>query len=202
MTPSAPTVHYVLDTEDGPVTFSRKWAWLEPYDDRGNYILVEDFWVSWTVGPRTFRIRVPAGLITDIASIPRWVWSLFRMLPDGLYRNAALIHDAGYMWQGVFPEGWFQELVNGQWVDVVAKWAKNEIDRLFLRIMKACDVPHWKRNTMYYAVKVGGLPAWWRTDQTRERWRYAFASSVLQPPAVLSDEQRIGIIHSLTNTGE
>lgn len=170
-----PTTHYVLDTEDGPVTFSRKWAWLDPFDENRNYILVEEFWCSWVVGMRTYRVRVPKGFITDIASIPRWVWSAFDMLPDGLYRNAAVIHDAGYMWQGKFPQGWFQELVNGQWVNVVAVWRKDDIDRLFLRIMKACGVGRVTRYEMYYAVKIAGLPAWLKTDKTREQWRNAFA---------------------------
>lgn len=177
MAPQAPQP-YVLDTDDGPVTFSRKWAWLEPYDGKRNYILVEEFWCSWVANGVTYRIRVPKGFITDIASIPRFVWSIFGMLPDGLYRNAALIHDAGYMWQGHFPEGWFQRLENGQWVNVDAEWAKSEIDRLFLRIMKACGVDSKTRYEMYYAVKLAGLPAWWRTDKTREQWRYCFT----QPP--------------------
>ncbi|ECG8634089.1 DUF1353 domain-containing protein, partial [Salmonella enterica subsp. salamae] len=39
-------------------------------------------------------IEVPAGFVTDLATIPRIFWSL--MPPDGKYAKAAIIHDYLY----------------------------------------------------------------------------------------------------------
>jgi hypothetical protein len=102
---------YTLRNDDGEIQFSRRFALLDP-DERpgakvGDYELKEEFSVTWTVWEgntrRSYRIRVPKGVRTDIASVPRLVWTLSGLTPDGLYRNAALIHDIIYMWCGEFP---------------------------------------------------------------------------------------------------
>lgn len=41
-----------------------------------------------------WRIRVPAGFLTDFASIPRLLWALIP--PRGKYNRAAIIHDFLY----------------------------------------------------------------------------------------------------------
>lgn len=38
-------------------------------------------------------IRVPKGFVTDLASIPRALWSVFP--PDGDYAKAAVVHGVG-----------------------------------------------------------------------------------------------------------
>jgi hypothetical protein len=166
---------FVLINEDGELIFSRQFALLDPYDDKGNFVLQEEFWVQWQAYGSTYRIRLPKGLITDIASVPRIVWTISGILPDGLQRNAAIIHDAGYMWHGSFPPGWFQKQVREKWQNVSGIWSKDELDRLFLRIMKACGVNPVKRWLMYKAVAWFGGPAWRRNDPAREKYRNAFA---------------------------
>lgn len=169
-------VYTLPANEDGEITFSRVFAFLEPYKygrDR-DYILVEEFWTAWEHDGITYRIRVPKGFVTDVASVPRWAWSFSGITPDGLHRNAAVIHDVGYMWQGKFPPGWFQKLEDMKWVNVEATWSREEIDKLFLRIMKACGVPPKTRALMFWAVRVGAWFAWLGVDRSRERWRNAF----------------------------
>lgn len=165
---------FTLPHDEGDITFSRQFALLDPLDDKGNFILQEEFWMQWEVNGQTYRIRAPKGLITDIASVPRIVWTISGILPDGLQRNAAVIHDIGYMWRGVFPWGWFERLDGGEWRNAPGTWTKEEIDRLFLRIMKACGVGPVKRWLMYQAVALFGGPAWRQLDPTREQYRKAF----------------------------
>lgn len=175
-------INFRLDNEDGSLIFSREFALLDPYNGkdakRGDYELMQTFWVQWVESGNTYRVRAPQGLITDVASIPRIVWTFGGLTPDGLYRNAAVIHDVLYMWQGKMPSGWFQQL-NGQlqWVDAGGQWSKDDCDRMFLRIMKACGVDRDTRTKMYWSVKLCGWPAWWQTDKTREKYRNAFISS-------------------------
>jgi len=125
-------MNFLANDQEERILFSRKFAMLEPYDGpdakRGDYVLVEQFYAQWDHGKDRFRIRAPQGLITDVASIPRLVWTISGLTPDGLYRNAAVIHDVGYMWQGKFPPGWFQRLNSAaQWVDVDKKLTRAQI---------------------------------------------------------------------------
>lgn len=82
-------------------------------------------------------IVVPSGTITDFASIPRF---FHRILPPmDIHRKAAIVHDHLYSTQSV---------------------SKKDADLIFLEAMKALDVPAWKRNAMYQAVKWFGFVAW------------------------------------------
>ncbi|ECH9713658.1 DUF1353 domain-containing protein [Salmonella enterica subsp. enterica serovar Javiana] len=78
-------------------------------------------------------ISVPAGFITDLASVPRIFWTL--LPPDGKYAKAAIIHD---------------------WMYDNALRTKKEADLIFLDGMTVLGVPRWKRTIMYYAVKLFG----------------------------------------------
>ncbi|EDV0418050.1 DUF1353 domain-containing protein [Salmonella enterica subsp. enterica] len=78
-------------------------------------------------------IEVPAGFITDLATIPHIFWIL--LPPDGKYAKAAIIHD--YMY-------------------ATALRTKKEADKIFLDGMTVLGVPRWKRTIMYYAVRIFG----------------------------------------------
>nr|EEJ7375805.1 DUF1353 domain-containing protein [Salmonella enterica subsp. enterica] len=78
-------------------------------------------------------ISVPAGFITDLASVPRIFWTL--LPPDGKYAKAAIIHD--YLYDNALR-------------------TKKEADRIFLDGMTVLGVPEWKRTIMYYAVRLFG----------------------------------------------
>lgn len=51
------------------------------------YRLCKNFCVNYR---RTVHV-VPAGFVTDFASVPRWLWSIFP--PHGRYSPAAVFHD-------------------------------------------------------------------------------------------------------------
>jgi len=75
-------------------------------------------------------IRVPAGTITDLASVPRLLWVIFP--PHGEYAKAAIVHDYLY-----------QEAVGTK------RWA----DDVFLEAMTVLGVARWRRSVMYWAVR-------------------------------------------------
>ncbi|ELH3242194.1 DUF1353 domain-containing protein [Salmonella enterica] len=74
-------------------------------------------------------ISVPAGFVTDLASVPRIFWAL--LPPDGKYAKAAIIHD--YMYDNALR-------------------TKKEADLIFLDGMAVLGVSKWKRIIMYLAV--------------------------------------------------
>ena len=79
------------------------------------------------------HVVVPVGFSTDGASVPKFIWWLYH--PLGKYFRAAVIHD------------WF--------------CVTNEIDyitaaKVFREAMEVCGVNKWRRNKMYWAVRLGG----------------------------------------------
>lgn len=82
-------------------------------------------------------VTVPAGFVSDFASIPRAFW---RVLPPwGEYNRAAVVHD--YLYR-------------------THEMTRAEADETFLVIMGALGVASWKRRIMYRAVRWFGGRAW------------------------------------------
>lgn len=87
-------------------------------------------------------IDVSEGFMTDFASIPK----LFRVVVPrwGKYGNATVIHDWLY---------WSHER------------ERREADDILFEAMGELSVAPWRRNLIYWAVKIFGGIAW-----TRNRW--------------------------------
>lgn len=79
-------------------------------------------------------IEVPAGFVTDLATVPRIFWILL-LPPDGKYAKTAIIHD--YLYDSALR-------------------TKREAARIFLDGMTVLGVPKWKRTVMYWAVRLFG----------------------------------------------
>lgn len=104
------------------------------YLDGMHYKLIAEFAFESEAAERI--IRVPAGFITDFASIPRFFWRL--LPPTGQYGKAAVVHDYLYSTHLV---------------------SKAIADKVFLEGMLVLEVPPWKARLMYQAVHVfGGGP--------------------------------------------
>lgn len=105
-------------------------------------------------------IIVPKGLIYDGASVPRVAWTLSGILPDGLLRAGALVHDYLYMNRGSLPPQYFRKLVQGNWQDCTEIFSRRQCDRLFAQILKEADYPAWKITLAYWAIRTFGWYAW------------------------------------------
>lgn len=112
----------------------RRWKLLEEFD---YFIGAVDSGES---------VSVPAGTVTDFASIPRPLWNI--LPPWGKYGKAAVIHD--------FMYSQHQITSNGKQVDIERKQA----DDIFLEAMKVLGVGTVTRYVMYYAVRVFGHRPW------------------------------------------
>ena len=87
-------------------------------------------------------ITVPAGYITDFASVPRTFWSIIS--PIDRHAKAAVIHD--YLYD--YPEN----------------YSRKEIDEIFLEALNVLDIKIWKTHCLYYGVR---LFSWYRWNQLR-----------------------------------
>ena len=105
---------------------------VEPINNR-QWELIDEFSYYTNLFDKSTTIIVPKGFITDFASVPRFLWSIFP--PWDKYGKAAVLHDYLYSYQ-IFE--------------------RKICDRIFYEAMTVLGVPWWKRKVMYLAVRVFG----------------------------------------------
>ena len=110
---------------------------VSPLPDGRLWLLWEPF--EYRVGSEDSEeaIQVPEGFVTDFASVPRAFWVV--VPPYGKYGKAAVIHDFLYC---------------------VQTYTRKRSDEIFLEAMGVLNVPGWKRQAMYRAVRWFGESAW------------------------------------------
>ena len=97
------------------------------------------------------RIVIPAGFITDFASVPR-VPIAFMAWGDRVHREA-VVHD--FLYRRDCP------------VDVPREVA----DRVFLEAMECRNKPFYVRYPMYWGVRMGGASSWKKRHILECDWR-------------------------------
>lgn len=97
-----------------------------------------DFWVVkrdiWICLSNRKTIVIPAGYRYDMASVPKWLWSIFRPYNRGLL--AFLIHDWLYVGRPTWVDRSFADNEMKIWLDRLNKnpidnWIRFQIVRLF-----------------------------------------------------------------------
>jgi len=129
------------------------------------YTLVEDYSYTWVAMGNDGKIKeqvmvVPKYHKSDGASVPRFLWSITGIRPDGLNRAAALIHDFIYENKGVMPKQSHFVIKKDRWVEADHKWTRKEADRIFCRLLRQAGVGKVKRRMAFIAVRVGGYFSW------------------------------------------
>jgi hypothetical protein len=112
-------------------------------DGRVTAQLLQGFSYRPSGRPGAEVIQVPAGFVTDFASVPWGFWNLEPPLGDGA--RAAVVHDYLYATRGL--EG---------------RYSRAQADGIFREALKALGVPAWKRGLLWAAVRVGGAGGWGR----------------------------------------
>lgn len=118
---------------------------LKPFTDNHDWMLSMD--LKYSIGGTGVAITVPAGFVTDFASIPEFLWS-YGLSPHGKYSKASIIHDYLY---------WTQNCTKAQ------------ADNILLIAMKESDVSSIKENEIYAGVNLGGRPSWNSNSVERKR---------------------------------
>lgn len=139
---------------------------IEPITDK-LYRLERNFSYTWKMPWRkkgsvlVQRIIIPKGFLYDGASVPRLVWTISGIRPDGLIRAAALVHDYLYRHKGILPEGKYLYLnSNKTWHNLYTLWNRKLSDKLFIRIMREAGMKKYKRRIAYIAVRIFGKRSW------------------------------------------
>ena len=98
--------------------------------------------IDWDDPDHNWTVTVPAGFVTDLASVPRGLWPL--MPPSGRYAPAAIVHDYLYQHQRVG--------------DVVI--SRGYADSVLRRASGDLGVPWRIRWPMYLGVRSFGWAIW------------------------------------------
>src|SRR5215203_3815462 len=99
------------------------------------FILERPF--TYIIGSTRTSITIPAGFVTDFASIPAPLRGILER--QGQYSRAALVHDYLYWAQGC---------------------SRLQADNLLMIAMKESAVGTAERNSVYRGVRAGGSSAW------------------------------------------
>lgn len=110
------------------------------FEDDTRFKLTEPFEFASEVTESV--ISIPAGFVTDFASIPRGLWNIFP--PAGKWGKAAVVHDWLYQTQNATTH-----LVTRAEADAVLKEG-----------MEVLGVSRWARWTIYAGIRAGGWATW------------------------------------------
>jgi hypothetical protein len=115
---------------------------VSPFADQTTWLLIRPF--QYQILDTGLVIDVPAGFVTDFASIPRPLWALAS--PHGFYSRASIIHDFLY---------WDQ------------RCTREQADRIMLIAMQESAVRFAERQAIYAGARDGGQSSW--DDNTTAR---------------------------------
>lgn len=112
----------------------------EDLDDGKSRLILEPFrYHAGTLDSDEIYV-IPAGFITDGASIPRLLWPILGH-PWGRPGKAAVLHD--FLYRSGFPG-----------------MTRARADGLFLEAMAVLEIPEVRRRIIYLGVRVGGWVPW------------------------------------------
>lgn len=94
--------------------------------------------------PGAGTIEVPAGFVTDFASVPWGFWNIEPPLGRDTGK-AAVVHDYLYATRGLG-----------------GRFSRAQADGIFRQALGELGVPAWKRALLWTAVRLGGADGWGR----------------------------------------
>jgi hypothetical protein len=105
-------------------------------------------------------LQVPAGFITDLASIPWPFVALVR--PDSVSPAGPIVHDYLYANCGAVPVWRWDDGQGSSWIVDRPSFTRKQADAVFCDVLIATEVPDWKVRLMHRAVRIGGAGGWGR----------------------------------------
>lgn len=137
----------------------RKWVLNSSLSYDCDELTEEDIEILKSVGVKVTKkgkVTVPKGFVTDMASVPRLCWAF--IAPFDVAR-AAVIHDLLYKNIRQYRWTWREDEIREPKLELERIFRAKEIsDKIFLCAMNDSEpeVPSYKKNPAYWAVKVFG----------------------------------------------
>ena len=137
----------------------RKWVLNSSLSYDCDELTEEEIDVLKSVGVKVTKkgkVTVPKGFVTDMASVPRLCWAF--IAPFDVAR-AAVIHDLLYKNIRQYRWTWREDDIREPKLELEKIYQAKQIsDKIFLCAMNDSEpeVPSYKKNPAYWAVKVFG----------------------------------------------
>ena len=137
----------------------RKWVLNSSLSYDCDELTEEDIEILKSVGVKVTKkgkVTVPKGFVTDMASVPRVCWAF--IAPFDVAR-AAVIHDLLYKNIRQYRWTWREDDIREPKLELEKIYQAKQIsDKIFLCAMNDSEpeVPSYKKNPAYWAVKVFG----------------------------------------------
>lgn len=120
------------------------------YSQNATAILGKDYWYlpndiryEIVIGDDTYNILIERGFLTDGATVPRILWSLFPLWTN--YTAAVILHDYMCNYGIVMKNGSYTTL------------NRSNVDKIFLKVMQFHKVSRIKYWIMYAAVRLHAI---------------------------------------------
>lgn len=121
--------------------------------DADNYLLFSNYEVQFIDRNGEYvRMVIPFGEKTDLASIPKLLWTILDLRPDGIHRAAAVAHDYLCRHNGTI-------LNHSATERTIMVIPSNDAHRLFREMLKAAGVRKTRAWAMFLGVWAFG-PRW------------------------------------------
>ncbi|MEQ8823212.1 MAG: DUF1353 domain-containing protein [Filomicrobium sp.] len=121
---------------------------LIPFADQDYWIVLNN--IGWLPDgketDKVVRVDVPKGFVTDLASVPGYLWPL--LAKTGRHGNAAIFHDWLYCYQPC---------------------SRLEADNTFAYALKDMGVDNVTRRVMYHSVRIFGGRGWQRHGEEKQQ---------------------------------
>jgi uncharacterized membrane protein len=125
-------------------------------EEKQEWILENNFKVETA----DYLFNIPKGFNFDLASIPRLLW--FLIAPFELSIAAPLVHDYLYRVGGNLQPNIVSHKMNDV-LKPILTMNKDEVDQIFLEMMKDEGISNWRRKCAYLAVRIFGELSWRKT---------------------------------------
>jgi hypothetical protein len=171
---------------------------LSPFGDGTQWIVLDDLrFVIRLNDNSTKTIIVPKGFVTDLASTPREIWSLYP--PFGKYLTASILHDYLY-WRRTCTQDQADKILFQTMQDAGVDPATQA--RFFLVLQKVGERA-WKTNASEVAAGlIRVLPNEFLhvfPDMTWDAYRVALHAKKITEPKIASDKLLPGVCAALGN---
>lgn len=150
------------------------------FDDEASKLLGRNYWrvthaFKYYVGDKEDDcwVYIPAGYLTDGASVPRLFWAF--VPPWGLYGQAAVVHDILCETYSLYDRG------------VETRIVRSKVDAIFKEAMQVAGVPKLTYLVMYMGLRFFSKIHFWESDNSKrelkvklqESWDLSLAPELL-----------------------
>lgn len=169
---NVPEIRPSINASRKPFSYRSKLI-LAKYERPREFVIYRDFEIEFWLYGECYRLVIPAGYITDFASVPRIMQNLPQFGPTDASGFAAVPHDYNYSSQGRVRATWLHVIEDGREVTVVPTavdlvLTRKDCDELLYQGLIASGYSRATAWAFYAGVRIGGRLYWNRRQRDQK----------------------------------